>query len=463
MTVALVESTGELEEAGRLIGKCSDEPPPIKRGPRNTPVDTTRSALRRGSAGSDRAEAADQTSGAAAGRPGYHDVVIVGGGNAGVSLAARLRRDGARDVALVDPVDVHRYRPLLNYVGGGQAGMAEVERRQADVIPRGVRWYQDRVTAVDAGSRTIRTAAGLELSAGDLVLCPGMEQDWDAIPGSRQAVFSPAGASTYVDERAAHTWELIAGLRSGRAVFVVDDGPVGCAGAALKPLFLAADHWRREGVLDRIDVTLVLGWDDIFGIERVDVQLARAAASFGIRVITAARVRTVDASAQTLTVSSHGAEQVLDYDLLHLVPRHRAPAWIAASDLAGPGTGGMVEIDPTTLAHRRHAAVWGLGDAADVQASRSGGALRKQAAVVADNIARQRGGRALVSYDGYTTTPIAVARHRLVLAEFDRHGRITPSIPLIDLIKPRRFTWFYDRYLQPQLYWHSILKGRIRR
>jgi sulfide:quinone oxidoreductase len=207
----------------------------------------------------------------------------------------------------------------------------------------------------------------------------------------------------------------------------------------------------------------VLGWDTIFGVEQVDAQLARAVASFGIRVVTGARIRAVDPDAQSLTVFSGGVETVLDYDLLHLVPRHRAPGWIAASDLAGPGTGGMIEVSPTTLAHRRHPAVWGLGDAADVQASRSGGALRKQAAVVADNIARRRRERPLVSYNGYTTAPIAVARHRLVLAEFDRHGRITPSVPLVDLIKPRRFTWFYDRYLQPQLYWHSILKGRIRR
>lgn len=393
----------------------------------------------------------------------YHDVVVVGGGNAGVSLAARLRRDGAQDVALVDPVEVHRYRPLLNYVGGGQAPFSAAERTQASVIPNGVRWYQDRAISVDPGTRTVRTSGGLELTAGDLVLCPGVEQDWDAIPGSREAVFSPAGASTYVDERAEHTWELIIGLRSGRAVFVVDDGPVGCAGAALKPLFLAADHWHRQGVLDRIGVTLVLGWDTIFGVERVDVQLARAVASFGIRVVTGARIHNVDADAQSLTVFSGGVETVLDYDLLHLVPRHSAPAWIAASDLAGPGTAGMIEISPTTLAHRRHPAVWGLGDAADVQASRSGGALRKQAAVVADNIARRRRERPLVTYNGYTTAPIAVARHRLVLAEFDRYGRITPSVPLVDLIKPRRFTWFYDRYLQPQLYWHSILKGRIRR
>lgn len=393
----------------------------------------------------------------------HHDVLILGGGNAGVSLAARLRRDGAKDVAIVDPVSVHRYRPLISYVGGGQARMTDLEKPQASVIPKGVRWYQERVTSVDPVARSVETTGDVRLTAGDLVICPGVTQDWAAIPGSREAVFSEHGASNYVDERAEHTWKLIRGLSTGRAVFVVDDGPVPCAGAGLKPLFMAADHWRRTGVLGAVEVTAVLGWDTIFGIDRVDVELNRAAEALGIRVIAGAEISRIDPEARTLALTADGGDEVLDYDLLHLVPRHRAPSWVAASDLSGPDSGGMIEISPTTLAHRRHPGVWGLGDAADVRASRSGGALRKQAGVVADNIARSRAGKELVTYNGYSTAPITVARDRLVLAEFDREGTITPGIPLIDLVKPRRFTWFYDRYLQPLLYWHSILKGRVKR
>ncbi|MGI8457709.1 MAG: FAD-dependent oxidoreductase [Propionibacteriaceae bacterium] len=415
--------------------------------------------------------------------PRHHDVVIVGGGNGGISLAARLRRDGFRDAAVVDPVQVHRYRPLLSYVGGGQAQLSDAERPQADVIPAGVRWYQQRVTRVEPADRVVHTDSGLRLTASDLVLCPGVEQDWDAVPGSQRAVYSAHGASNYVDERVTHTWDLIRGLRSGHAVFVVSDGPVPCAGAGLKPLFLAADYWRRTGVRDQIQVTAVVGWDSVFGIDRVDIELLRAADRFGVEVITGATLHRVDPEARTLDLS-HGAHtRQLNYDLLHLVPRHRAPSWVAESDLAAAGTGsngdsdacsntdpdtdsdsdGMIEVSPTTLAHRRHPGIWGLGDAADVRTSRSGGALRKQVPVVADNIARRRAGEALVGYDGYSVAPITVARDRVVLAEFDRTGTITPSVPVVDLIKARRFTWAYDRYLQPQLYWYSILRGHVRR
>ena len=61
-----------------------------------------------------------------------HNVLIVGGGNAGISLGARLLRDGAPDMAIVEGQEVHRYRPLLNYVGAGEASMASLERPMAD-------------------------------------------------------------------------------------------------------------------------------------------------------------------------------------------------------------------------------------------------------------------------------------------------------------------------------------------
>ncbi len=409
-------------------------------------------------------------------RKRFHDVVIIGGGNAGISLAARLRRDGCTDIAVIDPRSVHRYAPLLSYVAGGEASLADTERPQYSVIPDGVRWYRHQVVDVDPTTRTVITDDGLEVTAGDLVLCPGVGADWGHVPGSRDAVYSDRGGSNYIDERTPHTWELLSQFRSGRAVFVVADGPVPCAGAGLKPLFLAADHWRRQGLLADMTITAIVAWPTIFGIPTVDAELMAAIRRFGIRLRTATRVTRIDVATRTLALSEAGTPASLTYDLLHYVPRHRAPDWLADVDLARPVEGatgdgtsatdsvaGMIDVDPWTLAHRRYPAIWGLGDAADVAASRSGGALRKQVPVVADNIARRRRGQPYVHYDGYSTAPITVSRDRLVLAEFDRTGTITPSVPVIDLTRTRRSTWAYDRYLQPQLYWQSILKGRVKR
>ena len=52
---------------------------------------------------------------------GQHKVLIVGGGSAGLTLAARLRRSGLPDVAVLEPSASHRYQPLWTLVGGGRA------------------------------------------------------------------------------------------------------------------------------------------------------------------------------------------------------------------------------------------------------------------------------------------------------------------------------------------------------
>ena len=57
--------------------------------------------------------------------------------------------------------------------------------------------------------------------------------------------------------------------------------------------------------------------------------------------------------------------------------------------------------------------------------------------------------------------PITTSRRRLMLVEVDRDGRETPSVPLVDLVRPRRSTWWFDRYALPVIYHRRILRGRV--
>lgn len=392
----------------------------------------------------------------------HHDVVVVGGGNGGVSLAARLLRDGVEDVALVSDRAVHAYRPLLSYVGGGQARMAELERSMRQVLPEACTWGHDTVTAVDPRRSLVHTRSGRVLGYTRLVLAPGLTEDWDATAGLRAAYEQGWAASTYVTSAAARVWPALRGLRSGRVVFSVPPEPAPCAPTALKPLFLACDHWRRRGVLDDVDVRLVLPGEGVTGVGRVDAVVDAALERYGVRVHRRARVGAVDPAARRVTVvGPAGEESVDDVSFAHVVPRYRAPRWLAAGDLAVDPDPGLVDIDPTTLRHRRHEAVWALGDAAAVGVQPSGGALRPQVDVLARNLAAAARGEELTSYDGYTVAPVTLARRRLVLAEFDRAGRLRPSVPVVDLLRPRLTSWLVDRYVLPVLYFRRILRGRV--
>lgn len=390
----------------------------------------------------------------------HHDVLIVGGGNAGISLAAHLRRLGCRDVAVVDPAKTHTYRPLLSYVGAGRADLAHAQRPQGRAMPSRCHRYAEAVVAVDPERRAVVTDRGREISGNDLVLCPGSSPDWDAAPGTGDAVVGPAASTNYLPELAAKTWTLMSSLTSGRAVFTVATETVPCGGVGYKPLFILCDLWRRRGVLGDLDVTVLVEDRRMFALDRPDEQLRAAAERYGVRVVTSARVGGVDPEGQVVRAETPAGAVLYPFDALHLTPRHRAPEWIGAAGLSGL-PGGFAAVDPETLRHPEHPRVWAMGDAAELGTQRSGGGLRKQVPILARNIAAQRLGRAFARYDGYSVAPIATSGTSLLLAEFDRRGRPTPSFGLADLQRSRPWTYAYDLFMQPQLYWHGILKGRV--
>jgi sulfide:quinone oxidoreductase len=393
--------------------------------------------------------------------PRAHDVLVLGGGNAGLSLAGRVRRDGCRDVAVVEPKDVHRYRPLLSYVASGMATLDDLSRPQDDVVPDGVRRYPSPVVSVDAERSVVRLADGTELGYGDLAVCPGSEVDWDAVPGSEEAVGTPSASTSYLPELAAKTWDMLSALTSGRALFAIASRHVPCFPVGLKPLFVAADHWRRTGVLDAIDVELVVESPRLVDDPRAERELLAAAQDYGVRIRTSTTVESVDATDRTARLRTPHGVDTTHYDVLYLAPPHRAPGWIAESGLATAASDGFVDVDPATLQHRSYPRVWGLGDAAAVDAMPSGGALRRQVPVVARNIQARRKGTSMSRYDGYSVAPVTTSRSELLLAEFDRERRPEPTTRLVDLARPRRSLLLFDRYLQPPIYWRRLLQGKV--
>ena len=391
------------------------------------------------------------------------EVLIVGAGNAGISLAARLLRDGAEDVAIVEPSPVHRYRPLLNYVGSGQATPADLERPTGSVIPDGCRWVQDAVQAVDPETRTVRTRRGASIGYSTLVLCPGMGEDWAAVPGLQEAYSSGWAGSTYVPGSAPLVWPALKGIREGSVVFSMPPEPAPCAPTALKPALMACDHWRRRGVLGDLEVTLVLPEARALGVAGADEHLEAAFDAYGIDVVRSSRVGAVDPVLRSVDLATPTGTRRLDQvAYAHVVPHYRAPGWIADSGLGGRPPAGLVDIDPLTLRHQRFEDVWAIGDAAAIATRSSGGALRKQVPVLAHNIAAASGrgsGRRLRSYDGYTVMPVTTGRDRLMLVQADRKG--PRPLPLPDPFAPRRAAWWLDRYVLPQTYWRRLLRGKV--
>lgn len=393
----------------------------------------------------------------------HHRIVIIGGGTAGISVAARLRRAGERDVAVLDPSDRHYYQPLWTLVGGGRAPLAESIRPQASVMPKGVRWIRRAAVTVDPEAHEVALDDGGTVSYDHLVVCPGIQLDWDRIPGLEAGLGRNGLSSNYLPQHAPATWRFIRGTRSGSAVFSMPSGAIKCGGAPQKIAYLAADHWRREGVLGRIDVHLVIPGSAIFGVPEFARVLEDVVRRYGIKVHYGSEVTEVRPDAREVVVTdlATGGTSTLPYDVAHLVPPQSAPDWIKRSPLAGADDpAGYVEIDKHTMRHVRHPDVWALGDAGSSPNSKTGAAVRKQAPVLVENLLATINGREPeAAYDGYASCPLTTARNKMLLAEFDYSGRPAPSIPVIDTIRERTDMWYLKRRGLPFLYWNLMLRG----
>lgn len=394
----------------------------------------------------------------------HHKILIIGGGNAGLSVASRLRHAGQNDIAVLEPSDKHYYQPLWTLVGGGRAPQKESVRDQASVMPRGVAWIRDAANHIDPEAQVVTTAAGAEISYDYLVVSPGIQLDWDKIPGMAEAVESPAASSNFRYDLAPKTWELIRSMRSGTAMFTMPSGPIKCAGAPQKIAYLAADYWREQGVLDDIRIVMVLPTPGMFGVKVFADELERVVAKYGIEVRKNSEMTSVDPAAQEAVITDHasGTQETLHYDMLHAVPPQCAPDWLKATDLADPSNpAGYVEVDKHTLQHTRYPNVFALGDAGSTPNSKTGAAIRKQAPVLVQNLLSVMEGEAAEArYSGYGSCPLTTARNRMLLAEFDYTLQPAPSIPLIDTTHERWDMWLLKRYVLPFMYWRLILPGR---
>ncbi len=388
----------------------------------------------------------------------------MGGGNAGISLAARLRRYGAKDIAVVEPSARHLYQPLFSHIAGGTAEVSEALRPQASVIPRGVTWIQDAAVGVDGTLNTVQLASGTQLGYDQLVVCPGIQKDWNAVPGLADAMASEHGASNYEIELASKAWDLLRSRRRGTVVFNLPPGPLTCGGAAQKPMYLACDYWAKEGVLGDIRVVLIVPTPTVFDEAVANEELIRKIAEYGIEVRYNSEITGVDAAERAVTVqdNSAGTSETLTYDVLHAVPPQSAPDWLKATDLPEPGDpSGFVEVDPATLRSIRYPAIWSLGDAAATLNSKSGAALREQTQVLAKNLmAVLKGKRVTARYTNYSACPFTVSRSTVVFSEFDDQYRAKPSLPWKGIMREHRATFVLERHILPRVYWNLILKGR---
>jgi sulfide:quinone oxidoreductase len=392
----------------------------------------------------------------------HHKVLIVGGGAAGITTAARLRRAmKGVDVAIVEPSDKHHYQPLFTLVGAGLFPKQVTERDEADYIPKGVAWIRDAVTEFRPEENAVVTRSGARLTYDFLVVAAGLKLDWDRVKGLGEAIGKDGVCSNYSYDYVDTTWANIRAFAGGTAVFTHPATGIKCGGAPQKIMYLADDFFRKAGVRDKTRVVFMSGQPAIFHVPYYVPGLEKVVTRKGIEAhykydLVEVRPRAKEAVFRHVET---GEERVLRYDMLHVTPPQGPPDFIRTSPLANAE--GWVDVDTETTRHVRYPNVFSIGDASSLPTSKTAAAVRKQAPVLVKNLVAAMEGRPPAArYAGYTSCPIVTGYGKLMMCEFDYDRKPVETFP-VDQRKERLSMYAIKKWLLPFVYWHGMLKGRL--
>lgn len=439
-------------------------------------------------------------------------IVIVGGGLAGMSTAARLNNSiSDADITVIepDPLSVS-YQPGQTLVGGGIWKLSDVIYKRDDFVPKGVKLIKGSVTAIDPKNNKVVVDGSQEVTYDQLIVATGINLNYKAIKGidgeitsvgkdnaaTKQTITKNGLHSIYFQDGAAATWEGIKeliekakahkGPEKLQAVFTHPRGPIKCGGAPKKIMYLTHSRLVDAGVRDKVEMTFYPNGGAMFGIKDYHTAIVKQfeARDFKwhykhnlVEVDPVAKVATfnkwwkekkefLDEMGEKIMKEVEVSEPVqVKYDFMHVSPPMKAPDVVGKSEIGSQGPG-WVTVNKETLQSTFFKNVWALGDVAGVPMGKTGGSARKQYKVVVDNvIAAMSGKEPTAKYDGYTVCPLITGIGTVMLAEFNWASKKTgsganaASFPL-DPTKERWIWWLLKVYALKPMTIHGMLAGK---
>ena len=430
-------------------------------------------------------------------------ILIIGGGLAGISTAARLTNSLSNpDITLVEPNNKSvSYQPGNTFIGAGIYAKKDVEYNISDFLPKGVTLIKAKAIGFDPENNKVSLSNGETLSYDFLVIAAGLVLDFKQIKGLEELgemytaqdsekivnFFKDTGASTiYNTDAAVVTWEnmqkVIEDAKNGKkvnAIFSHPNGAIKCGGAPKKIMYLMNSRLNEVSAEARanVDMTFYADSGKMFGIKEYEEAIVKQFAARDMKYKLSHNLKEVNIKDKVATfdhfwqekgeydsdleeysmITKHTTVEV-PYDFMHITPPMIAAPEIGNSDI-GSGKG-WVPVNKETLQHVKYANIFSLGDIAAIPLGKTGGSVRKQYKVLVDNLISTMEGKELKSkYDGYTVCPIITDIGKVMLAEFNWTMKPTPSFPL-DPTQERYIWWLLKAYILKPMTQYGMLSGR---
>ncbi|KAG8575610.1 hypothetical protein GDO81_009612 [Engystomops pustulosus] len=391
----------------------------------------------------------------------YYDVVVVGGGAAGITMSSRMKRKlGAGKVAVIEPSEVHYYQPMWTLVGGGAKQLASSARSTSSTIPIGVKWIKSEVKGFDPDKNCIHIDDGKEIGYKYLIIALGLKLQFEKVKGLPEGFNYPKIGSNYSVKTVEKTWKALQDFKKGNAIFTFPNTPVKCAGAPQKIMYLSEEYLRKTGKRSDANFIFNTSLGVIFGVKKYADALLQIIKERDIQVNFKHNLIEVRADKQEAVfenLDNPGETKVYQYEMLHVTPPMGPQDVLVNSAVADAA--GWVDVNKETLQHKKYPNVFGIGDCTNLPTSKTAAAIAAQSAVLDKTLSLVlKGQNPSAKYDGYTSCPLVTGYRKVILAEFDYNAQPLETFP-INQGKERRTMYHMKADMMPFLYWNMLLKG----
>ncbi len=428
-------------------------------------------------------------------------ILIIGGGLAGISTAARLANTLSNpDITIVEPNPKSvSYQPGSTLVASGIYTKADVDYDTKDFLPRGVTLLKDRAIDFNPESNKVALESGETLTYDFLIIAAGIALDFGAIKGLEEIgdaytvgdaskilkVFGDSGiTSVYNIDSSIAMWEqtqkFIQKAKDGqkvKGIFTDPNTAIKCGGAPKKVMYLTNARLNEANARSNAELSFYTDSGKLFGVKEyadaIEKQFIARDMKWNFNhnltsVNIAKKIATFDKHWQEKgaydkdleeyeTITKHENIEV-PFDLLHITPPQKAPDEIGKSAIGSAK--GWVPVDKETLQHVKYKNIFSLGDIAAVPMGKTGGTVRKQYKVLVDNlVAVMEGKEPTAKFEGYTVCPLITDIGKVMLAEFNWTAKPTPSFPL-DPTQERYIWWLLKVYLLKPMTQYGMLSGK---
>ena len=286
-------------------------------------------------------------------------IIVIGGGFGGASCARALKRiDPKLQVTLIEPNRTFTACPFSNEVIGGLRVLEQQQFSYDKIAAGGVTVIAQAAVSVDPQARTIGLADGNSLGYDRLVLAPGIDMRFDALPGYDEAASTKMPHAWKAGEQTALLRKQIEAMEDGGVVVLaVPAAPLRCPPAPYERACLIAHYLKAKKPRSKI---LILDSKDGFSQQRLfesawnelyPGMIERIALSQG------GRVTSVEPATGTI-VTDFGNYTA---EVANVIPPHKA-GHIAEIAGAADKTG-WCPIDPATFASSLVPDIHVIGDA----------------------------------------------------------------------------------------------------